>query len=407
MDILRTISGGKINKEFGVSEFEILKITAFEASSNLIYLLLFFVLASFLKKINTKGLNEGFQYFVLFSFSISSVFTLIFPSIFDSALWFFKGSFSNMGAICSVILLVRCVESKQRTYLLIAVLNIILIFAVNMIAGLRGSIVGIVLILLAYSYTVLPSHILRKMIYISIFPVLLVVFIGSYLGELKYQFAVNASSKEFELKNIVDYYNFVTEFMSPDLLDSKQADSKSILDEIEFRYGAPSLFGVGFIRMYDRGASAGFNTEFNSLYSFLPREIVGENKPVSGSVDGTEQGMGMYSSYKEITGSDSVMSDFYVSGHYYWQFGFLGVVVLSALASIYTFFVLLFVNKYFYVGHALWLVSFKPFWLLPKLWFSEIIIMCSTIFLPTLFVIFMFRTIYIVKRTFLRSKLIR
>jgi hypothetical protein len=237
---------------------------------------------------------------------------------------------------------------------------------------------------------------LKKIAFISFFPIIIVIFVGNFLGGLKSQFAINVSSKQFKLDNIVDYYNFASEFISADLLSeaSEQGSISKMLDEVEFRYGAPSLFAVGFVRMYDRGYKAGFQTEMNSLYSFLPRQIVGENKPVSGSINGTESGMGMYASYNEITGIDTVMSDFYVAGHYYWQFGILGVILLSIIASAYSFIMMLFSSKYSYVGHAFWLVTFKPFWLLPKLWFSEILIMISTTILPTIFLLLLLRIIY-------------
>ena len=402
VDILRIISDGKVNIEYNVSDLEIFEVTFYEWFSNILYLFIFFYFTLYLlKNKKYKSPNINLQFFILTFFSLGSMFVNLLPSIFENTfLWLFKSSFSNMGAICSIILLVHAIRLKNNKLKIIGLTNMGLIFFVNIIMGLRGSIVGISIILLCYSYIQLPKANFKRLIYISVFPLILVIFIGNYLGNLKAQFNVNLSNNQFNRNSVVDYYRFATDFFSSNIVEKTSDNNfvENLLTEIEYRYGAPSLFGVGFIRMYDKGMPAGFKTEQNSFYSFLPRQIIGENKPVSGSFDGTEQGMGMYACFKEITGAEGVMSDFYVSSHYYWQFGIFGIFFFSIIAGLFSFFMLLFTSNFLYIGHALWLACFKSFWLLPKLWVSEMLIMTSTIIIPTLFLIFLCKFIFGITR---------
>lgn len=394
VDILRFFSSGESLSEFGVSSLEILEITFYEFVSNIFYLTAFFLISFQFKnnKLNHLRLDKV-QLGILAFFTLGSISITLFPSLFESSLWFFKGSFQSFGVICSVILFVLSVERKNTRLILLSVSSIILIFIINILAGLRGSLVGVSIIILIYSFILLPKVKFKRLLILCSIPILLALFVGNYLGDLKYKFAVNSASKEIELNTILDYFDVASEFITTDIFFSEKKNSyaRKFFDEIEFRYGAPSLFAVGFVRMYDRGISAGFNTEMNSLYSFLPRQIVGEDKPVSGSFNGKNEGMGMYASYREISGADNVMSDFYVSGHYYWQFGIFGVIILSFISAFYSCFMLMYASRFNYLGHVLWITSFKPFWLLPKLWLSEIIILISTVLLPSLFLIYILK----------------
>jgi len=400
VDILRFLSNGKSSSEFGITSTEILEITLYEFISNILYLLIFFFISlHFKEKKNYQLRLDKFQFSILVFFTVGSILSNIFPSLFDSTFWFFKGSFQIFGAICTVVLLVLSVDRNDKKLLFLSVSGIVLIFIINILAGLRGSLIGVSLIIIIYSYVLLPRIKFKKLIVLSFIPISLVIFVGNYLGDLKYKFAVNSANKEIQLNTILDYYDLASEFITIDLLSTEKKNSftRNIFDEIEFRYGAPSLFAVGFVRMYDKGIAATFNTEKNSLYSFLPRQIVGEDKPVSGSFNGKNEGMGMFASYNEITGVDNVMSDFYVSGHYYWQFGLIGVIILSIVSALYSGLMLLYVSRFNYLGHVLWITSFKPFWLLPKLWLSENIILVSTVLLPSLFLIYILNFLFRVK----------
>ena len=399
VDILRILSSGKINEKFAVLPYEIFEVTLFEFISNIIYLGTFLFLCM---KVNFKRNYSKFhknELAILCFFSVGSVFCLIFQGFTEKYLWLFKNSLIVFGSVSSVILLINSfLRNDKLKYL--ALINIILIFIINLIAGLRGAIFGLTIIALIYAYIQLPKKSFRKIIYMSFFPLLISLIASTYLGQVKYFYAVNSSSLNFKLENFKDYYNYASELFSSGLINNNNnSDFKitKIFDEIEYRFGASSLFGVGLIRLYDKSYSAGLKTEKNSFYSFLPRQIVGENKPVSGSVDGTKQTMGIYASYYEIAGVRGVMTDFYVSSHYYWQFGIIGVLVFSFLASIYSFLFLNFILRLNLLGYVFWIVSFKPYYFLPKLWFSEIIIMLSTIILPTIFLLYLFRILQNIK----------
>ncbi len=136
----------------------------------------------------------------------------------------------------------------------------------------------------------------------------------------------------------MSYINFINDFINGEIINETdfEAVESSFINDVEFRYGAASMFAVGFLRMYNNGYIAQLKIESNTIKAFMPRQIIGDDKPVSGSLDGTEKTMGMYACYNEITGDNHNMTDFYVSGHYYWQFGFFGVFLFSFVASIFS-----------------------------------------------------------------------
>jgi hypothetical protein len=214
----------------------------------------------------------------------------------------------------------------------------------------------------------------------------LLALVQEKLSEIKYAFVVGVANETIDVSNLNGYVSFVKDFFNDNLKIEKNTQiGKSIFRELEYRYGASSLFAVGFLRIGSRNNFVYFKPIMNSFYSFLPRQLINTSKPISGSVDGTEKTMGMYVCYNEITGNDISMTDFFVSSHYYWEFGWFGILFFSFLPAIYNVFIIAISRNWGYFGSALLILSFKPYWLLSKLWISEIIIMIPTIVLPAIF----------------------
>ncbi len=387
VDILRIISDGSENKEYGVTNIEILQVYCIEFVSNLIYFLfftLFLILIRLPKKnLNTISINK--QANILIIFSILSLFNQAFPDIFSKYFWLFKDSLYFIGPICSIILLVFGIKYKRKIWLILAATPLMLSIILNLIAGLRGSIVGISICFIIISFIELKKAHFRKVLIIGILPFIFLSLIQEKLNDIKYAFVVGVTNETIDVNSASSYIDFVSDFFNENLKSNKNtAEHKSILKEIEFRYGAPSMFAVGFLRIASRNELVYFKPIANSFYAFLPRQLLDNKKPVSGSVDGTEKTMGMYTCYKEITGSDVSMTDFLVGCHFYWEFGWLGVLIFSIVPAFYNIIILFISKKWGYFGLAMMILSFKPFWFLSKLWISEIIIMIPTIILPSI-----------------------
>jgi hypothetical protein len=390
VDILRIISGGNENKEFGVSSSEILQVVLFEFISNFIYFSAFTIFLVLLNKKKRKyyvSLQQ--QIYILASISIITVFNLLFPNLVAPKFWLFQDAIFSLGPICSVIILFMGIKYKKINLVFIGIIPLVVIILLVLISGLRGAIVGIVVVFIIFLLIEFEFRKIRKFLLIGIIPVIMVYQITQKLNSIKYAFAVAASNKTFDFNSFTGYVEFAISFFTNDSsVKIIERDSKPFYKELEFRYGAPSIFSVGFIRMADRGEYAYFRPMMNSFYSYLPRQIFSDNKPFPGSSDGTEKSMGMYKSITEITGYDVSMTDFYVGSHFYWELGWFGLIFLSIIPALYNVLMIQFCKHWSYIGGALLLLSFKPFWLMSKLWISEIITMIPTVILPSILLIF-------------------
>ena len=74
----------------------------------------------------------------------------------------------------------------------------------------------------------------------------------------------------------------------------------------------------------------------NSLYGFIPRSMF-PNKPHPSTVDGNDiRSQGMYVIYREIYGINTFsMVEFSTGGHFFWEFGWVGIFVMSIISGMY------------------------------------------------------------------------
>jgi hypothetical protein len=157
----------------------------------------------------------------------------------------------------------------------------------------------------------------------------------------------------------------------------------SLLQDLEFRFGVASRHSAAFVRMQEEGAGAGISPIVSALYTPVPRRFLPE-KPEIGSMDGTRQGMGMYLINAVIDPGSGNMSEFYTGAHAYWEFGALGVVVLSMFSGAV---VALLVCRMGFLGAAalpMIMIMMKPPWLEPKLWVAQLIAHLLHVLVPLL-----------------------
>ena len=168
---------------------------------------------------------------------------------------------------------------------------------------------------------------------------------------------------------------------------------RSALEEIEWRFGASTRMGTAFLRMYDRGDAAGILPIKHSLMGFLPRSINPE-KPIPNTIDPNDiYSQGMYLIYREIHGYDTYsMTEFPTGAHFYWEFGVLGVIFLSAISGLYVALCAHFFSKLGLVALPLMVAVFKPWgYMDPKIWVSDIVTQIYQIILPLILLLFIIR----------------
>ena len=161
---------------------------------------------------------------------------------------------------------------------------------------------------------------------------------------------------------------------------------EKLFEEIDYRFGAMTTYGVGYVRLVQQGKSAGLNPIVNSLYAPLPRRFF-ENKPIACSYDGTEYGQGMYmameAASKNVTYS---MTEPATGAHAYWELGILGIIILSIIPAIYVMFCIGSFRRFGILAIPLFLVIFKCEYLEPKLWVSCIILQFFQVNIPVYFI---------------------
>jgi hypothetical protein len=175
--------------------------------------------------------------------------------------------------------------------------------------------------------------------------------------------------------------------------ESKNDTSRSLLEEVDYRFGALTHYSVGFYRMVNRGYMAGLTPIFNSLYSPIPRSVM-PDKPVPSSRDGDLYSMGMYKTYAEITGIETTMVEFSTAAHAYWELGLLGVILFSMIPAIFIYYSILLFRQFGVLGLPLLVVVFKPWgYNDPKIWVSEIFLQLSQVFIPAILLLLFLKKI--------------
>lgn len=385
VSLLRIFSKGAVLEEYNVEIEELLYVYIIEFISNLIFLLIFTYFINFLKKKRKiKNFKEQNILFVFSFFSINFLLILLFPGYFENLYGFLFSAIYFYGIISSVFLLIFSIKNKKYLLLLLSITCILIFFSKGIISGLRGGIVGLVLLFIILTYTMLSYKFFKKMIVFSFFFSIIFYQVNTNLNSIKYEFVVAYANKKFDFNTIkgnVDFMNYyLTEKYDP--VESDNNSNSSFLKEYEFRFGAASMFSVGFLRLAQKSEYAYFNPLLNGFYSFLPKTLIDFKKPVTGSKDGSLESTGMYISISEITGTKYSMTDFLVGPHYFWELGYAGIIIYSFLSGLSLFVIVRWLESYGLLGLSFLILMSKPFWFQLKLWPSEIITLTITTLIP-------------------------
>jgi hypothetical protein len=385
VNIIRFFSNSKISKDYGVLPIDLLNVEIIEFFSAIIFLIILYFIFQLKYWRNIKVLNVNKDE-ILSVLSIFNILSILYNFVSDANNdLLFGETIKYISGPSAILLTFFSLKYKKYKYLPFSLINLFLIIFLVFSTGVRGPILGIILIVVFLYITNYSIKSLFKKIPIILLPIFLVIFFNNEYSKIKFAFASEYISNPKAYQSITDIGGFIIDFYkngSNQLIDG--SDSK-VIDEIEFRLGARSMYSVGFLRFTERNGFVLAKPLINTLYVFFPRSIFNQNKPYPDSYDGEIYGMGMYVCANEIDGQVN-MSDFYSSSHYYWQFGILGVLIFTIISSLYPILIafitikLDLIFKLFFI-----LVALKPYYFIPQFSLSEIILMLFTKIFPLLF----------------------
>jgi hypothetical protein len=428
--ILRLFSGGQHEISIGVSPVEMLEVYTIEFISLLLFYIAFiaifrvtklnfvyFRLNSIRKIIYRNKSQVSNLYTPYFSsklkpFKLFSIFIIALGVYFEIQKLALGGQVGITPALDWILVpvvtkssfifllhfvFINKINSRQSMGSVLFVVTLFMLLGLGAANGSHGNIVAPVLYIIFYN---IFHNMNRATIYVSLF---LIAFLSLFYEEMH---QVRAYASMANVENIGAFEKLNLILNSDSAVSETHTPGSSFLDKVEWRFGENSRKSVGYVRMYDKGESAGFLPLINSLH-LLPRSFFPE-KPTPGSVDGTELGMGIRLMHYELVGSLWNMSGFFTGLHSYWEHGLLGVIITSVLVGVYSAILLILFGNMIYVGLPLIIIMNDTWWwALPKLWSYEVSIQLFNILIPFLVIWYGFKFLYIMVKNGIRFILIK
>ena len=398
VNIFRLLSDSHILSNYNVGPDEILKVEVFEFISSTIFIFCTFYFTNFIqyKNTNLKRNNYAKDLFILFLFNIFSIINLFVTNSENSFL--FSELFEFLAGPSSILLIFYCFKFNKRKYLFIAIPLISLVIFKIFTGGNRGPLIGIFFIILfLFINDNYSLNSILKRIPIFLLPIVLVLLLNKEYSKIKIAFTTAYVSNPKEYQTISDLATFVIDYYKSDRSSEIEGSDTNFFNEYEFRFGAKSMYSVGFLRFVDRYNYTFFTPIINTLYIFIPRAYFSENKPYPDSYNGEISGMGMYVCVNEIDG-ENFMSEYYPSTHYFWQFGYIGIFILPIISALYIF-IIAFLSKNMnsIIKLLFVLIALRPYAFNPQFTISEIIVMFFTKIIPFLIFYFIFNKLFYFK----------
>jgi hypothetical protein len=322
--------------------------------------------------IETENFNESKHLLFIFAigFLIQTYYSISLsqPNIVFSL---FGQLFFYTGLSIGPILLLLSNKVYNKLYLIVG----FFCFSISILSlSTRGAFVYSLLFFIFIIFWILKNR-KAKINFIVFLLILIVIFISSESVIKRVSIdenGINLASKDFTEKN----------------------QGRSFMQEIEWRFGASTRIGTGFLVMYDEGFSAGINPIKNSFLGFLPRSI-DPQKPHPSTLDGQDFfSQGMYLIMAKVKGNPTSMVEFPTGCHFYWEFGTIGVILLSLISGFYIGTCYIFFNKFGLIGIPLMLATFKPWgYVDPKIWVSDIALQLYQIIIPFIIIVFFYRSL--------------
>ena len=319
--VLRIFSGFQYDIEVNVEPIEILTIYLFESISYFIWLSVFYILVYRFSSTRFSSyysiVIEIFFMIILFLYiyfiAIKGLGILgyKFSNLFDSTLYVFYPLVNTLGPVLAFFGLVYyrfgIINNKK---FIISILAVFIYLMVSLLSGVRGLIIH-------------PA-----------FFVLFLLFLFGKKKQIKYILIVLFIFTIFQ-SSFMQIRHFDNDTKLELLAQGNIGkETRTIFDEIEWRYGESSRVSVAFLRRGLNNNFAGIQPILSSLYAPLPRAFFPE-KPIPGSIGDDKYSMGMFLIEADIRGQWWNMCEFFSSAHAYWEFGIAGIVVISIFSAIY------------------------------------------------------------------------
>lgn len=394
VNIIRIYSGGKVFLTFGVTIFELLQVELIEFFSFLIFLCLIvlFFKSKYFKCSDIKNQTNTNTYPFLLLLNILSIFNFFLSDPQNQFL--FSESLKYLSGPSSILLIFYCLRYKKFNLIFIPILNLSIMLFIVFSTGVRGPIIGLLLIFIFLLYKYYSFKYLLKKIHLILIPILLIVFFNNQYSKIKTAFTSEYLSNPKGFQSVTDIAVFIYDFYKYKNYQVIENGENKPLEEIEFRLGARSMYSIGFLRFVSSKGFTYAKPILNTLYVFYPRIFFDENKPYPDSYDGQISGMGMYVCANEIDGGAN-MTDFYASSHYYWQIGFIGIFLFSILSSFYILLLIIISSKQDNFFALIFIIySLKPYYFIPQFTISDTILMIVTKILPFLIFFIIFKWLF-------------
>jgi hypothetical protein len=369
--IVRGLSGFKLDVDVDVGMEELTAVYLMESLSYCIWIGVFVFLIDKSKSIKKSdywvGIAEKFMVLMLFLYLLFSVddFLAVFdiPSFISSSITVvsvFKPLVIALGPVLACFCLAYFKwENKSNIYFALSLIAFLVFIVMSIISGVRGLIVH------------------------SLFFMMFIFFILN-----KKKLVINASLILLFFALFQSYYMSIRHLDSGDKVSMLSSGNigeqkRSLIDEIEYRYGEPSRLSVAFLRRGMNSDFAGIEPIVSSMYAPLPRDYF-PDKPIPGSIGVDKYSMGMYLINSDIRGEWWNMTEFFPSAHSYWEFGILGVLFVPIVSAFYIYTLTILLIRVHFIAIPFLLLFFKPWgYNEVKIWLYEIPIQIFQYIIPS------------------------
>ena len=388
--ILRIFSDFQYETELGINPMELLIVYLFEVISYLIWITIFYAIIYKYRNTttnkNTTKKVEQIYVFVLILFiyltfvKIIKIFglDLDFDNYFESIFYIIFPLVNTLGPVLAFFgIIYYKYDNPNNKKFLLSLFAVLFYFITVLISGVRGLIVH---------------------------PLFFVIFLLHIYGK----------KRQIKLTFILlfGFAIFQATFMQIRHLDTDtkleilaqgnlESENKNIFDDIELRYGESSRMSVAFLRRGLNDNFAGIKPFLSSLYAPLPRTFF-PKKPIPGSIGEDKYSMGGYLIMSDLRGQWWNMTEFLTSAHAYWEFGILGLIIITIISVLYISMIARYLLKLHVLGIPIMLLFFKPWgYNEPKIWLYEIplqifqYIIPATVMLLTLEFIIAFKNLVV------------
>ncbi len=262
-------------------------------------------------------------------------------NIFEALLYWFASPFKIAGLILSSFIVINN-KFKLRTQV-IAIFYLALIFISALLIGWRGPLLWIPLLLGSSAYLQRRITFLKRVLVFTMPLIFLFSFIRTYVRVN----AVYMNEMPFS-KRVSFLFNGLSLVISGDL---KLEEERQSLFE-SFAERAQGVRNSVFLyRLHDSGnRSGGLKPIESALYFPVPRMFWKTKRP-PGSINETSYGMAIFLVQSERDGADIEMGPITVSGHAYWEGGWLGILLIPIISSFFWKFLLNWVSTRSIIGY--------------------------------------------------------